>query len=204
MKRLFFCLGLMAATGCTCGSKSLGPLNETAPADLAAKGIIIDQPGAGAPVTGSWVTVSGWLDPAIVATVAIVGAPVDGANTITLVPLAKESFKLEAQTLSLIGSDSATVPATLVIEPAQPEPGKDAKLRAVTSTSGSAKWQWDFDGDGNFDTEADAPTHAWPDAGRYAVTARTKVNDVWVSAFAFVTVGEHHHPACCSREMGGV
>lgn len=220
MRRLL--LLSMVVSGCTCSSKSNGPLNETAPADLATKGIVIDQPSAGAQVTGSWVTVSGWLDPAVVADVAIVGAPVDGfylptghvgmptvpvtfradgrffasrvpvldgPNTFTLIPIAKEATQLAAQTLSVTATDTATVPATLVVSPTQPEPGKDAKLRAATDLSGSAIWQWDFDGDGTFDLEAGNPTHAWPASGRYAVTARTKINDRWVSAFAFVTVG---------------
>lgn len=237
MKKVLTAVWLASFAGCTCGSKSNGPLVETVPADLAAKGVILEQPAAGATITGGWVTVSGWADPAAVAGVSIIGAPVpafyeatghvgipsvwvalradgrffaprvplvDGANTLTLLPLGRGGAKFDPITQSVTASDTAVVPATIVIDPPQPEPGKEVRLRAATATSASLKWHWDFDGDGAFDVETDSATHAWPSAGRYAVTARARINDQWVSAFSFVTVGSLPEATASANGIGAV
>ncbi len=237
MKRLRACLALstLAFAGCSkCGGSS-GPVMETPPADLAAKGLILDQPADG-PASGKWVTVSGWFDPAAVASVAVVGAPVDafygstghvgvpsvpvlvrpdgrfyaprvpladGTTTIVVVPFGKGGSTYEPVKRTLIVTDAAEVPATIVIDPAQPEPGQSARLRAATAQSTGLSWQWDFDGDGHFDAEAASASHSW-DTGRYAVTARTRINDRWVSAFTTLTVGALPAVTASATAVGAV
>src|SRR4051812_35328883 len=72
LRRLF----VAAALGCACSCPSkLGPLNEAPPADVASKGVVIDQPAEDGAATGAWITVSGWFDPAIIRGVLVVGAP---------------------------------------------------------------------------------------------------------------------------------
>ncbi|MBK7864609.1 MAG: PKD domain-containing protein [Archangiaceae bacterium] len=212
----------IAALLCACSCPPKAPPSETAPADLAAKVLIVDQPAADGPATGAWFTVSGWFDPAQVQAVLVVGAPTDGfyaptghvgvatvpvltrpdgrffaprvplqdgTTTVRLVPLQRGGGALAPVTRTLTVSDAASVPATLVVDPPQPEPGQKARLRASSGERAALSWQWDFEGDGVFDAEASNAEHAWPSSGRYAVTARTLTASGWVSAWAEVTVG---------------
>lgn len=77
--RLALPLVLGAALG-ACGSckGSPGPLEDKPPADLGPSGVFIEQPKAGETITGQWVAVSGWFDPAKFQAVFVSGAPVDG------------------------------------------------------------------------------------------------------------------------------
>ncbi len=52
------------------------PPREVPPANLGPDGIIVEQPHAGDPCTGQWLSVTGWIDPSRWATVLILGAPV--------------------------------------------------------------------------------------------------------------------------------
>lgn len=113
----------------------------------------------------------------------------DGETRVVVVPLGRTGADFEPLTRTLQVTDSAVVPATLVIEPTQPEPGQPARLRAATSADSNLNWQWDFEGDGTFDLEGKRVEHAWPGAGRFQVTARTRINGRWVSAYSRVTVG---------------
>jgi hypothetical protein len=69
---------LFAAAGCKCGhtslGPSLGPLKDPKPSDLGPTGLFIDQPKSGETITGSWVAVSGWIDPTKIEGLAVVGA----------------------------------------------------------------------------------------------------------------------------------
>lgn len=112
----------------------------------------------------------------------------DGEVKLVLIPFGKGGSTYEAVTRTVTASDTATVPATLVVEPAQPEPGQSAKLRATTGSDLSTSFQWDFDGDGTFEAEGASVTHTWEAPGRYLVIARTRVKDAWVSAVSNVTV----------------
>jgi hypothetical protein len=75
MKRVL--LGLLAGwvAGCGCPKKVA---SETPPSNLADEGLVLDGLADGARVEGRWLSVSGWFDPAEVAMVAVLGAPVDG------------------------------------------------------------------------------------------------------------------------------
>lgn len=68
-------LTLLMLTGC--GACKSTPPAETAPKDLAEKGVVLDGPEDGATVRGRWISVSGWFDPAEIAFVSVVGAPVE-------------------------------------------------------------------------------------------------------------------------------
>lgn len=111
----------------------------------------------------------------------------DGEVTLKLIPFSQGGTSYQAVTRTVTASQTTVVPATLVIEPAQPKPGEKATLRATTGADLSTPFQWDFDGDGTFEAEGASVTHSW-EAGRYTVVARTKVNDVFVSAVSKVTV----------------
>ena len=112
----------------------------------------------------------------------------DGEVKILVIPFGKHGpFQHLSRTVT--AKDTGVVPATVVVSPAQPEPGKSATLRAATVGSTAANFQWDFDGDGTFEAEGATVTHAWPNNGRYQVIARTNVNGAWVSAYAEVKVG---------------
>lgn len=112
----------------------------------------------------------------------------DGEVKLTLVPVGKGGSFYQSVTRTVTASGTSVTPATLVVDPAQPEPGQKATLRATTGDDLSTPFQWDFDGDGTFDAEGPSVTHTWATAGRYEVVARTKVKDAWVSAFARVVV----------------
>lgn len=222
MKRTWLLAAALCLASCSCNDKGNGPLNETPPGDLAAKGIVIDAPAEGATVTGAWTSVSGWVSRDWVSMLAISGAPVDGFYLPTghvgvpavpfslradgrffapRVPLQDGEVKLvilpfgkggtyDVVTRTVTAINTKATPATLIVAPAQPEPGQVATLRAATAESASAPFQWDFEGDGTFDAEGTSVTHAWPSSGRFNVIARTKVNGQWVSAFAELTVGK--------------
>lgn len=68
-------LTLVVFAGCNGCRK---PPSESAPANLADVGLVLDGPAEGASVRGRWISVSGWFDPTEVAFVSVVGAPVDG------------------------------------------------------------------------------------------------------------------------------
>ncbi len=112
----------------------------------------------------------------------------DGQVKLTLIPLGNGGSTYEALTRTVNVSGASTAPATLVVDPAVPEPGQSTTLRATTGENLSTSFQWDFDGDGAFEAEGASVTHAWATAGRYQVIARTLVEDRWVSAFALVVV----------------
>lgn len=112
----------------------------------------------------------------------------DGEVKILLIPLAKGGSALATVTRTVTASNTSVVPATLVVDPPQPEPGQQATLRATTGADTSTSFQWDFDGDGTFDAEGASVTHTWDTQGRYHVVARTKVQDAWVSAVSKVVV----------------
>lgn len=113
----------------------------------------------------------------------------DGEVQLKLIPFGKGGTSYDVVTRTVTASQTTVVPATIVIEPAQPKPGEKATLRATTGADLSTSFQWDFDGDGTFEAEGASVTHSW-EPGRYLVVARTRVNDVWVSAVSKVTVGE--------------
>lgn len=112
----------------------------------------------------------------------------DGEVKLQLIPLAKGGNALATVTRTVTASNTSVVPATLVVDPPQPEPGQQATLRATTGADTSTSFQWDFDGDGTFDAEGASVTHTWATQGRYHVVARTKVQDAWVSAVSKVVV----------------
>lgn len=68
--------GALGACGSCKGSP--GPLVDQPPADLGPSGVFIEQPKGGETITGQWVAVSGWFDPARFQAVLVAGAPVDG------------------------------------------------------------------------------------------------------------------------------
>jgi hypothetical protein len=68
-------LASLGCNGCGCGDNPLGPLEDPKPADLGAQGIFIEQPNEGDSLTGQWVAVTGWLDPAKYDFVLVTGAP---------------------------------------------------------------------------------------------------------------------------------
>lgn len=114
----------------------------------------------------------------------------DGEVKVIVLPFGKGGSTYETVVRTVTASDTTSTPATIVVSPAQPEPGQSATLRAATAASANVAFQWDFDGDGTFDAEGASVTHAWPSAGRVQVIARTKVKDAWVSAYAEVLVGK--------------
>ncbi len=70
-------LGFCAlAAGCTC--KSSAPAPDQPPKSFPASGVVIDQPKDGETISGQWVAVTGWLDPARFRSVVVAGAPVQG------------------------------------------------------------------------------------------------------------------------------
>jgi len=75
MRKAAFASGVFLVACGSCNKASLGPLEETPPAALPASGVLIDFPSEGAKVTGRWVAVTGWFDPAKVDFVAVTGAP---------------------------------------------------------------------------------------------------------------------------------
>jgi len=74
----------LLAVDCKCPAlpeipqQSNGPLQDTPPGDLAARGLVLDQPGSGSLARGAWLTVAGWVDPAAVQDVLVMGAPKPG------------------------------------------------------------------------------------------------------------------------------
>src|ERR1700752_5513688 len=75
MRKAVLALGVFVVACGSCNRPALGPLEETPPASLPANGVLIDFPAGGAKVSGRWVAVTGWFDPAKVDFVAVTGAP---------------------------------------------------------------------------------------------------------------------------------
>lgn len=113
----------------------------------------------------------------------------DGANDLVLTPIAKGGASFVARTFHVTASETDSVPAVVVVAPAQPAPGEEATLRATTGADLSTSFQWDFDGDGTFEAEGAEVKHTWPEAGVFLVVARVEREGTWVSAATRVVVG---------------
>lgn len=114
----------------------------------------------------------------------------EGEVKLVVLPFGKGGSTYETVVRTVTATDTTSTPATIVVSPAQPQPGQSATLRAATAESANVAFQWDFDGDGTFEAEGASVTHAWPAAGRVHVVARTKVKEQWVAAYAEVLVGK--------------
>lgn len=200
---------------------SNGPLQDMPPPGLAMQGLMIEGPEQGAVVRGAWVAVTGWVDPAQIQDVLVVGAPIpefylptghvgvptvavtvradgrfvaprvpleDGTNTLQIIAVVRGGATLQPVVRTVTAVDTAAIPATLVADPAQPEPGQPVTFRAATGESANLNWQWDVDGDGVYDQEGARATHTFSAAGHVDVTARTKVNGQWLCAATRVHV----------------
>lgn len=235
MRLMLLAAAALTLAGCKCGAPSdttLGPLAETKPGDLGPDGFLIEQPAAAESIAGSWVSVTGWLDPARYNWVAVVGAPADGFYEATghvgiptvpvsvradgrfvaqRVPLAKGPTTL---TLIAFQGDTATLTRTLSVtgtDTAQvpmtviPTPAFGAPPLEVTlqAFAATTATTWQWDFEGDGTFDQEGTTATHSYAeGQYLTVARTKLEGRWVYGVAPIMVSSTGAVTDSSTQVG--
>jgi PKD repeat protein len=119
----------------------------------------------------------------------------EGPTTITVLPMPLSGGRPDPTatiSLTITGSNTASVPATIVATPALGPSPLTVSFTAYSATGGG-DWQWDFNGDGTFAEEAPGyytvkNTYSTP--GQYFVVARQKQGKEWIYAKANVSAAD--------------
>ncbi len=212
--RLLSCALALTLAGCKCGERTLGPLNEVAPADLGPDGLMVDQPLAGAEVHGAWVAVTGWFDPKKVQLVTVTGAAsldfylptghqglasvavhqrADGRFIAPRVPVAEGATRLTVLGLSegvVTAAVELSVTGSQVNEIpatliADPPSAEGATDISLKAYATRSVDTWQWDFEGDTTFDAESPTATHAySEGLFQVIARTQVDGRWVYATA--------------------
>lgn len=200
----------VAGASCKCGDSGLGPLTDTKPPSLGATGLLVEQPKDGETLSGQWVAVTGWFDPALFDTVLVTGgtssdlyaptghvgvvtAPMtvrkDGRFIAARVPLDEGATPIQVlgvkagvvTAITTVNVSGANTASAPITVVADPPFGNGPLSVKLSAFTGMGAAGWQWDFEGDGTFDSEEATPTHSyPAGRYAPLARTKVDNRWV------------------------